>query len=130
MIVLDTHAFFWLAAEPERLSKRAREAIESAGDGQLALSDISLFELAMMARSGKVLVSGSIDEWIGSALEGTGTRVEPISPSAAALAVRLPSEFPKDPADRLIAGTALSRGAPLVTKDAKIRAYPLLETIW
>lgn len=44
--------------------------------------------------------------------------------------VRLP-DFPHaDPADRIIAATALSLGAALVTKDDKLRDYRSLKTIW
>jgi hypothetical protein len=38
--------------------------------------------------------------------------------------------FPKDPADRLIAGTALAQSLPLVTSDRPIRISGALETIW
>jgi PIN domain nuclease of toxin-antitoxin system len=34
-----------------------------------------------------------------------------------AVAVRLPPEYPKDPADRIIASTAMVDGIPLVTAD-------------
>lgn len=39
-------------------------------------------------------------------------------------------EFPDDPADRLIVATAMLESAALVTKDARIRRYPAVETIW
>ncbi|HXW89410.1 MAG TPA: PIN domain-containing protein [Terriglobales bacterium] len=48
----------------------------------------------------------------------------------AALAVRLPAAFPKDPADRLINSTAMTEGTPLVTADARIRQSKLVQTIW
>jgi PIN domain nuclease of toxin-antitoxin system len=56
--------------------------------------------------------------------------VEPITPEIAAFAVQLPSGFPKDPADRLIAATAMVEGAPLVTADERIRHAKVLQTIW
>jgi PIN domain nuclease of toxin-antitoxin system len=34
------------------------------------------------------------------------------------------------PADRIIIATALTLGAPLISKDTKIRAYPHLKTMW
>ena len=43
---------------------------------------------------------------------------------------RLPGELHEDPADRAIIATALMLGAPLVSKDRKIRDYPHVETIW
>jgi len=42
----------------------------------------------------------------------------------------LPAAFPKDPADRLIASTAMIEGAPLITADARIRQTKVVQTIW
>ncbi|HYU35207.1 MAG TPA: PIN domain-containing protein [Thermoanaerobaculia bacterium] len=42
----------------------------------------------------------------------------------------LPGEIHEDPADRIIIATALTLGAPLVSKDTRIRDYPHVETIW
>jgi len=56
--------------------------------------------------------------------------VRPITPEIAALAVQLPAGVPKDPADRLIAATAMSEGAPLVTADERIRQAKVVQTIW
>jgi PIN domain nuclease of toxin-antitoxin system len=56
--------------------------------------------------------------------------VAPITPEIAAFAVQLPSSFPKDPADRLIAATAMVEGAPLITADERIRGAKVLRTIW
>jgi len=44
--------------------------------------------------------------------------------------LELPSSFPKDPADRLIAATAMVEGAPLVTADEQIRQAKVVQTIW
>src|SRR6266849_5319952 len=48
LILVDTHIVVWMAFEEARLSKKATAAITEARlDGQgLAISDISLFELA------------------------------------------------------------------------------------
>lgn len=56
--------------------------------------------------------------------------IVPLTNAIAVEAVRLP-DFPHvDPADRIIAATALSLGAELVSKDEKLRGYPALRTIW
>jgi len=45
-------------------------------------------------------------------------------------AVGLPAVYPKDPADRIIAATALVEGVPLVTADEEIRRSKTLRTVW
>jgi PIN domain nuclease of toxin-antitoxin system len=46
----------------------------------------------------------------------------------AILTAQFPSDFPRDPADRIIAATA--RGVSLVTADERIQACTLVKTIW
>jgi PIN domain nuclease of toxin-antitoxin system len=53
-----------------------------------------------------------------------------MTPEIVALAVRLPDAFPKDPADRLIASTAIVDSIPLVTADERIRQAKVTHTIW
>lgn len=43
---------------------------------------------------------------------------------------RLPGEFHKDPADRMIMALARTLSANLVTADEKIRAYKHVKTVW
>jgi PIN domain nuclease of toxin-antitoxin system len=56
--------------------------------------------------------------------------LRPVTAEIAALAVRLPERFPKDPADRLITATAMVEGMALVTADTRIRRSKVVETIW
>ena len=50
MILLDTHVVVWLALEPDKLSKRAKEAIRAARiQGGLAIAGITLLELRVCA---------------------------------------------------------------------------------
>jgi PIN domain nuclease of toxin-antitoxin system len=42
VIVLDTHAWIWWLAEPERLSPRARDLVEkAAAEGEVYVSSIT-----------------------------------------------------------------------------------------
>lgn len=129
MILLDTHALVWAVAERKRLSHAAHAAILQAQkmDG-VAIASITLWELAMLIARGRIQAFGTVDASVRLLTEGV--IIKPITPEVAALAAQFPADFPADPADRLIGATAVAEGMSLVTRDAKLRASPLLRTIW
>jgi PIN domain nuclease of toxin-antitoxin system len=57
------------------------------------------------------------------------TALLPLTIEVAHTAARLPDPI-RDPADRLIVATALHQGVALVTKDERIRAAGVVQTIW
>lgn len=134
MILLDTHVLFWMANDSKRLSRRAREAIREARQEQgqhaagVAAATITVWELAWLAQNGRIAVTGSVESFVRELVARVILR--PVTAEIAALAVRLPERFPKDPADRLIAATAMVEGMALVTADMRIRRSKVVETIW
>ena len=132
MIVLDTHAMLWWASgTSDRLSPKARAAIEAELDGgQIMLSSISAWELAMLVARGRVALSIDTGEWLSLVAQVEAVEFMPVDNDLAVKSVELPGEFHKDPADRLIVATARKLGAPLVTADEKILAYPHVRCIW
>lgn len=131
MIILDTQAWLWWLHDPARLSRRSRSKIQSAEKGQgIRVSAISVWEIAVKTNLGKLELPLEINEWFERARSYPNLVVEPLSPLDAIASTHLPGRFHKDPADRMIIAMARRHGAPLVTSDAKIRAYPHVETIW
>ena len=129
MILLDTHVLAWAANDSKLLSRAAASAIRRARrDGGLAVSAITVWELALLVARGKVQVYGSIEKSLRLLLEGV--TILPITTEIAALATQFPDDYPRDPADRLIGATARAEGLTLVTRDEKIRRCPLLKTVW
>ena len=119
VVVLDSHVVHWWSAEPDRVSTSATRALSEADE--LAVADISWFELAWLARHERIVVTGSIVSWLQQL--AAQVRTIPVTPSIATTAVGLPSSFPGDPADRLIYATAIEHGWRLITKDRKLRAH-------
>ena len=131
MILLDTHVAFWATTEPHRLSRAATRAIRAAerSDG-LAISSISLWELASLMSAGRIRVEGSAEGFLNKIATRGGLAVLDITPEIAILAAQFPPSFPGDPVDRLIGGTARAYGLTLITKDERMQGSPLLRTAW
>ncbi|MBM4353039.1 MAG: type II toxin-antitoxin system VapC family toxin [Deltaproteobacteria bacterium] len=132
MILLDTHAWIWYLAAPERLSGKARKAIE-AQMGQssgLVVSSISAWELAMLVDRGRLRLTIDADTWVARAEALPFLRFVPVDNRIALASVRLPPSVPPDPADRIIVATALLAGIPLVTADKRLRKCGVVKTIW
>lgn len=129
MILLDTHVLVWMVADSKRLSRPATAAIRAAQDsGGVAISAITLWELASLIARGRIRAYGTVDASVRLLIEGVSVR--PITPEIASLTTQFPKEYPRDPADRLIGATARAEGIFLITRDENIRRSPLLRTIW
>ena len=127
-VVLDSHVLHWWSAEPERISAAAAKAIAEADE--LAVADISWFELAWLARHERIVLTIPIASWLDQLARQVRTIT--VTPAIAATAVALPSSFPGDPADRLIYATAAENGWRLITKDRRLRDHraPQPVTLW
>lgn len=129
MIVLDTHVLIWLAAERERLTAPALEALESELD--LALALISVQEVAYLAVRGRLDMDRPVAKWVSDALGILGVRALPPSISTSIRAGTLdPQDFHGDPIDRLIYATAVEHDARLVTADERLRQFDPERTVW
>ena len=129
MILLDTHVLLWLAKDPAKLSNKASAAIrEAARSDGIAISMMTVWELAVLAARGKVNLTGTVEAFVENITARTAIR--PITPKVAALASQFPPDYPKDPSDRLIGATALAEGMALVSADQYIRRSGIVRIIW
>jgi len=131
VIVLDTHVLVWWVNGDESLSKNAKAAIARELDGgQIIISAISAWEIAMLVEREKLVLSMDVGSWLATVAEIEAVRFLPLDVEIAVKSVDLPGEFHKDPADRMIVATARKLAVPLVTKDEKIHAYEHVKKIW
>ncbi len=132
MILLDTHSLIWWARrEKGKLTAVARTAIEAEiPGGEILVSSITAWELALLVSLGRLTFADGVGPWLQSLENIPQVRFVPVDNDIGMQAVTLPGALHKDPADRIIIATARKLGAPIVTGDDKIRAYPHVRTIW
>lgn len=128
MILLDTHAWLWLTADPTRLSPSARTAVTTAD--RIGVCTISCWEIGMLVSAGRIRIDRELGRWIRQALAADHVEVVPLTAEIAVSAALLPREFSGDPADRIIYAAAVDLSVPLVTKDQRITSFDPRRTIW
>jgi PIN domain nuclease of toxin-antitoxin system len=114
---------------PDVSSRQERMAAELQG-GEIAISSITAWEIAMLTTRGRLSLSIDVTTWLAAIQQIERVGFLAIDNEIAVNAVELPGEFHKDPADRLIVATARRLGVPIVTADEKITRYPHVRTIW
>lgn len=128
--LLDTHVLIWWLNDPMRLSPRQREVVEAAtAEAPLHVSDISLWEVAILQGLGRIRLALPLREWLDVAVAPPLVRRQGISPAIAAEVAALPDSFHRDPADRILVATARILGATLLTNDRRIAEASLIATM-
>jgi len=131
MIVVDTHVVVWDALKPDKLSRRAKKAIAEANEGDgIIFCDISLWEIAMLMHKGRISVDIDYLQFIKLVFDSNNYILRSISPEIAELSSQLFQNLNKDPADRIIAATAIINNLELITYDKSMRQSRKVKTIW
>ena len=131
MIVLDTHIWLWWISNPDYLSPSAQHAIDFAiSEKGIIISSISTWEVALLVEKGRLELSIEVRDWVRKTEDLPFVRFMPVDNTIALRSINLPDNFHPDPADRIIAATAMTMGLPLVTKDDKFINYHHVKTIW
>ncbi|WP_420634495.1 type II toxin-antitoxin system VapC family toxin [Candidatus Palauibacter sp.] len=122
MILLDTQILIWIRIGDGRLGKRALRRIDRAlQQGDMAVSAISFWEIAMLQEKGRLEIRQDVAAWRRNLLRDGLVEI-PVDGATGIRATRLPG-FHSDPADRLIVATALE-GHRLLTADRRILDWP------
>jgi PIN domain nuclease of toxin-antitoxin system len=126
-VLLDTATWINAVKEPETLPARPLKILRD-DDNRFFLSDISLLEASTLARKHKVDFGMEFGDWLEKALT-ENLQVLPISARVAALEHALAKSFHGDPADRIIASTAIAHDLILLTPDRWVAFARVCETI-
>lgn len=127
-ILLDTHAFIWLAENNSNLPQSVKERIEATND--VFVSIASFWEIGIKVKKQQIFLSCDFND-IESRFLAADLQLLPISIQDTIQQHNLPFYLPehKDPFDRIIISQAINPSLPLVSKDQAFDAYPI-EKVW
>jgi PIN domain nuclease of toxin-antitoxin system len=122
-LLLDTHTFVWMDAEPAKLSKSAA-ALLADSQNEINLSVASLWEIQIKSMLGKVQLRHPLPQIVSENQQQNGLIVLPVTAAHVYAVDRLPP-IHKDPFDRLLVAVALTEGATIVSADPVFQQYPI-----
>ena len=132
MLVIDTHIMVWWVSGSGMLSSAAKKALKTTlnNDGEVLISSISAWEIAMLVEKGRLVLSMDVESWLDEVAQIDGVRFLPVDNEISVKSTALPGDFHKDPADRMIVATARKLAVPLISADNRILQYQHVKTIW
>lgn len=98
--------------------------------GPLVASTISILEIATAVRRGRLQLNAPLGPWLDDLRALPELRFEPVSALIAQQAGNFNNAVPGDPADRIIAATAMSLGLRLVTADRRLARSSAVKAVW
>ena len=128
MILLDTHVWRWWVGDHARLAPWMQDVVRDNESSGLGVSIISCWEVAKLVEIGRVALDRGVDERIAGVLGYPGVQLLDLTVPIVVESTRLPPPFHRDPADQLIVATARVLDVPFLTVDARIVAYPHVDT--
>lgn len=117
----------WAAAGDARLGSSAAALLRTLQIGEAVIADITLLEIAMLAKKERIRLSVSAGEY----LRGIQRNFPPLPITSEIAALAMEIELPHgDPFDRIIVASALHHELPLLTREENISASGLVRVIW
>jgi PIN domain nuclease of toxin-antitoxin system len=126
-VLVDTHTFIWALLNDHRLSTKAKQILRSNED-ELVFSLVSLWEIAIKMKIGKLNSVGSSVAYVRDEMKEYGMELLPLRYEHILQLEMLPLHH-SDPFDRLLVAQAITESLPILSIDKKFSAYPI-KLIW
>ena len=119
-LLLDTHIWIWSVLTPDKLTPRVVRELKDKRN-EIWLSPISIWELSVLVRKQRSVLSEDFAAWVSKALEQLTFREAPLTNDVAAEVHNIPFAH-RDPADHFLAASAKVFALTLVTADPRLLA--------
>ena len=126
-LLLDTHIWLWYVLGDEQLSPNLRSLMEQPNT-DLWLSPISVWETLLLAEKGRIIFDTKPETWVMKYLRQLKLKEAKLTYEIAILSRKLQFNH-QDPADRLLAATAVAGNLTLATADRRLTALDWLSTV-
>ena len=126
-VLVDTHTFLWDIIADHRSSTKAKQVLRS-DEHELVFSLVSLWEIAIKIKTGKLNTNGSSVAYIHDEMNAYGMQLLPIRYEHILQLESLPHHH-SDPFDRLLIAQALTEPLPILTGDRAFANYGI-KLVW
>lgn len=128
--LLDTHILIWWLTAPRKLSVEQHGVLNriTARNETIAVSGITLIEIAFLLRQDKTRLSIPLEELLRQIDDSPSVAILPITTEIASEVTSLTSSL-REPADCTIVATARVHGLRLLTSDQRIIQSKLVPVI-
>jgi PIN domain nuclease of toxin-antitoxin system len=126
-VLVDTHTFLWALLHDHRLTPKAKQILRS-DEHELVFSLVSLWEIAIKIKTGKLNTIGSSVAYIRDEMNAYGMSLLPIRYEHILQLASLPHHH-SDPFDRLLIAQALTESLPILSGDRAFANYGI-KLVW
>ena len=129
--LLDTHTLLWMLVTPLKLSRKVTEILSSGNSIKYA-SVVSLWEISLKYRIGKLKIVGKRPDEIPTALQKLDINILNLDTVIASTFYKIPENINKDPFDLMLAWQTIKGNFILLSKDKGFDDYQSagLNRIW
>lgn len=130
-LVADSHAIVWYVQGSSRLADGAAAALaEAEATDGITVSVATLVDLWYVTQTTQGVTPTALSRLRSALVTSPKVDLHPIDLAVTDADMSIPRDVLGDPWDRFIVATARALSLPLVTRDGRIRAAALVETVW
>ena len=131
-MIIDSHTLVWWLESSEEISEFARHVLDHADDRDELhrVCAVTFWEIGLKVRRGQITTKFPVDQWLVMLGELQWMTIEETTAEVWLKTAEMEWSH-RDPADRIIAATALIHGEAVLTKDRRFHtADSPVKAVW